>query len=42
MTFVMVFAEVEALRAKVAERDVQFEEMRKSYVATVRNINTTG
>jgi hypothetical protein len=39
--FVLVFAEVESLRARLAERDLQFEEMRKSYVQTVRTINTT-
>lgn len=39
MNFVMLFVEVESLRGRIAEKDQQFEDMRRSYVATVKNIN---
>lgn len=39
MSFVLVFAEVEELRSRIAEKEAQFEEMRKSYLAPVRDLN---
>lgn len=37
MSFVLMAAEVESLRARVSEKEVQFQEMRKSILEPVRN-----
>ena len=38
MHFVLLMVEVESLRSRLSEREVQFEEMRKSILNPVRNI----
>lgn len=38
MSIVIMAAEIEALRARVSEKEVQFQEMRKSILEPVRNL----
>lgn len=38
VSFVLLMVEVESLRGRLSEREVQFEEMRKSILNPVRNI----